>query len=171
MAVPMAAVEGNPARPRPAKNAGSTRAPYGPETPVWHYEAKNRTEFFSSEISGAHRLPNGNTLICAGVIGNLFEITATGETVWQYVNPVVRDGILAQGELPGKDVRGHLFNAVFKVHRYAPNYPGLVGRDLTPKGAIELPISQKGKTGFDKADATAEERPGARKPNPERINR
>ena len=40
---------------------------YGPEKPVWHYEAKNRTDFFSSEISGAHRLPNGNTLICAGV--------------------------------------------------------------------------------------------------------
>ena len=136
--------------------------PYGPEQPVWHYEAKNRTDFFSSEISGAHRLPNGNTLICAGVIGNLFEVTSTGETVWQYVNPVVRDGILAQGELPGKDVRGHLFNAIFKVHRYAPDYPGLIGRDLSPKGVIELPASQKGKTGFDKADATADERPGNR---------
>ena len=33
-------------------------------------EAKNRTDFFSSEISGAHRLPNGNTLICAGVVGH-----------------------------------------------------------------------------------------------------
>ncbi|MCX5684296.1 MAG: aryl-sulfate sulfotransferase, partial [Planctomycetota bacterium] len=122
---------------------------YGPEKPVWHYEAKNRTDFFSSEISGAHRLPNGNTLICAGVIGNLFEVTAAGETVWQYVNPMVRGGILAQGELPGKDMRGHLWNAVFKVHRYAPDYPGLVGRDLTPKGVIELPASQKGKTGLD----------------------
>jgi len=27
------------------------------------------------------------------------------------------------------------------------------GRDLTPKGVIELPASQKGKTGLDKADA------------------
>jgi hypothetical protein len=126
---------------------------YGPDKPVWHYEAKNRADFFSSEISGAQRLPNGNTLVCAGVIGNLFEITPAGETVWQYVNPVVRGGILAQGETPGKDVRGHLFNAVFKVERYAPDYPGLRGRDLTPKGVIELPASQKGKTGLDKADA------------------
>jgi len=125
---------------------------YGPEKPLWHYEAKNRTDFFSSEISGAHRLPNGNTLICAGVTGHLFEITPAGETVWQYVNPMVRGGILAQGELPGKDMRGHLWNAVFKVHRYAPDYPGLVGRDLTPKGVIELPASQKGKTGMDKVD-------------------
>jgi len=128
---------------------------YGPEKPLWHYQAANRTDFFSSEISGAQRLPNGNTLICAGVIGNLFEITPTGQTVWQYVNPVVRGGILAQGELPGKDMRGHLFNAVFKVHRYAPDDPALVGRDLTPKGVIELPASQKGKTGLDQANEQA----------------
>jgi len=133
--------------------------PYGPEKPVWHYEAKSRTDFFSSEISGAHRLPNGNTLVCAGIVGNLFEITPQGETVWQYVNPVVHGGILAQGERPGKDVRGHLWNAVFKVHRYAPDYPGLKGRDLTPKGAIELPAAQKGKTGLDQADAQPGERP------------
>ncbi|MEI8037833.1 MAG: aryl-sulfate sulfotransferase, partial [Verrucomicrobiota bacterium] len=122
---------------------------YGPDKTVWHYEAKNRSDFFSSEISGAHRLPNGNMLVCAGVIGNLFEITPIGETVWQYVNPMVRGGILAQGEIPGKDMRGHLWNAVFKVHRYAPDYPGLKGKDLTPKGVIELPASQKGKTGLE----------------------
>jgi hypothetical protein len=121
---------------------------YGPDKPVWHYEAKNRTDFFSSEISGAQRLPNGNTLICAGVVGHLFEITTTGEMVWQYVNAMVRGGILAQGELPGKDMRGHLWNAVFKVHRYEDGYPGLAGRDLTPKGVIELPASMKGKTGL-----------------------
>jgi len=136
---------------------------YGPEKPVWHYEAKNRTDFFSSEISGAHRLPNGNMLICAGVIGNLFEVTPAGETVWQYVNPMVRGGILAQGENPGKDMRGHLWNAVFKVHRYATDYPGLKDKDLTPKGVIELPSSQKGKTGLDnmvEAPRSNRERPG-----------
>jgi hypothetical protein len=122
---------------------------YGPEKPVWQYEAKNRTDFFSSEISGAHRLPNGNMLVCAGVMGHLFEVTPAGETVWQYVNPTVRNGILAQGETPGKDMRGHLWNAVFKVHRYAPDFPGLKGKDLTPKGVIELPTSQKGKTGHN----------------------
>jgi formylglycine-generating enzyme required for sulfatase activity/phosphatidylethanolamine-binding protein (PEBP) family uncharacterized protein len=135
---------------------------YGPDKPVWHYEAGNRTDFFSSEISGAQRLPNGNTLICAGVVGHLFEITPAGEMVWQYVNPMVRGGILAQGEVPGKDVRGHLFNAIFKVHRYQPDYLGLRGRDLTPKGVIELPASQKGKTGLDKADAPPDERRGGR---------
>lgn len=133
--------------------------PYGPAKPVWHYEAKNRTDFFSSEISGASRLPNGNTLVCAGVVGHLFEVTPTGEMVWQYVNPMVRGGCLAQGELPGKDVRGHLWNAVFKVHRYAPDYPGLVGRELKPIALIELPADQKGKTGLDQANATPDEFP------------
>lgn len=132
--------------------------PFGPEKPVWHYEAKKREDFFSSEISGAHRLPNGNTLICAGVVGHLFEVTREGETVWQYVNPMVRGGILAQGELPGKDVRGHLWNAVFKVHRYAPDYAGLAGRNLSRGDVIELPASQKGKTGLDAADAAPEDR-------------
>lgn len=132
--------------------------PFGPEKPVWHYEAKNREDFFSSEISGAHRLPNGNTLICAGVVGHLFDVTREGETVWQYVNPMVRGGILAQGEVPGKDVRGHLWNAVFKVHRYARDYPGLAGRNLTRGDVIELPASMKGKTGLNASDAPPEDR-------------
>ncbi len=140
---------------------------YGPAKPTWHYEAKNRTDFFSSEISGAQRLPNGNTLICAGIVGHLFEVTPTGEMVWQYVNAMVREGTLAQGELPGKDARGHLWNAVFKVHRYAPDYPGLAGRDLSPKGVVELPASMKGKTGmhlFTEAQRT--DRPGGGKAGP-----
>ena len=33
-------------------------------------------------------------------------------------------------------------NAVFRVYRYATNYAGLVGRDLTPQGSIELPVDQ-----------------------------
>jgi hypothetical protein len=118
-------------------------------------------------------LPNGNTLVCAGVIGHLFEVTPAGETVWQYMNPMVRGGILAQGELPGKDMRGHLWNAVFKVHRYAPDYPGLAGRDLTPNGVIELPASQKGKTGLDQLNEQSRDnhdRPG-RDDKPDRPRR
>jgi hypothetical protein len=45
------------------------------------------------------RPPAGN----ANNQGHLFEVTPAGETVWQYVNPMVRGGILAQGEIPGKD--------------------------------------------------------------------
>ena len=39
---------------------------YGPDQPVWSYTAPKKTDFYSSFISGAQRLPNGNTLICSG---------------------------------------------------------------------------------------------------------
>ena len=38
-------------------------------------------------ISGAQRLPNGNTLICSGINGTVFEVTPEKEMVWKYVNP------------------------------------------------------------------------------------
>jgi len=63
-------------------------APYAPDKPVWSYSSPKKSDFFSMIISGAHRLPNGNTFICSGVNGTLFEVTADKETVWKYVNPV-----------------------------------------------------------------------------------
>jgi len=132
---------------------------YASSKPVWSYTAPDKTDFYSSEISGAHRLPNGNTLICAGVLGTFFEVTRTGETVWKYVNPVVRGGTLAQGEQPGVDDRGHYLNAVFKVHRYPSDYAGLSGQELTSAGPIELPSSMKGKTGLDGVNTEPERGP------------
>ncbi len=105
---------------------------YGPQQPAWSYKAENPTDFYSSEISGAQRLPNGNTVICNGCHGVFFEVTPAGETVWEYVNPVIRSGPVKQGDPIPLDHRGHQFNGVFKVHRYAPDYPGLKGKDLTP---------------------------------------
>lgn len=48
---------------------------------VWTYEAPG---FFSEKISGAQRLPNGNTLITEGVTGSIFEVSLAGEVVWEY---------------------------------------------------------------------------------------
>jgi hypothetical protein len=53
---------------------------------VWSYSAPGR--FFSTNISGAQRLPNGNTLITAGAGGRLFEVATGGQIVWEYVNPL-----------------------------------------------------------------------------------
>ena len=53
--------------------------------PVWQYmDANNKTNFYAMNISGVQRLPNGNTLICEGSKGHLFEITPDKETVWEY---------------------------------------------------------------------------------------
>jgi len=58
---------------------------------AWEYTAEPREAFFSPFISGAQRLPNGNTLICEGGKRRLFEVTPGKEVVWDYVNPFIAD--------------------------------------------------------------------------------
>jgi hypothetical protein len=62
--------------------------PFGPSKPEWTYAAPEHGDFYSSFISGVQRLPNGNTLICSGANGTIFEVTPGGEVVWKYINPV-----------------------------------------------------------------------------------
>ncbi len=45
------------------------------------------SKFYSSYISSAQRLPNGNTLITEGSDGRLIEVTKDHEIVWEYINP------------------------------------------------------------------------------------
>lgn len=62
---------------------------------VWEYvgeEMTTRYKFYSSHISNCQRLPNGNTFICEGVDGRLFEVTKDKETVWEYVSPYGSQG-------------------------------------------------------------------------------
>lgn len=58
---------------------------------VWQYTAESSKQpgwaFFSSFISSARRLPNGNTLIDEGQNGRFFQVTPAGEIVWEYVSP------------------------------------------------------------------------------------
>jgi hypothetical protein len=51
---------------------------------VWSYAAPN---FYSFNISGAQRLPNGNTLITEGTTGRVFEVTPDKAIVWEYLAP------------------------------------------------------------------------------------
>jgi hypothetical protein len=52
---------------------------------VWSYTSPT---FFATNISGAQRLANGNTLITEGPDGRLFEVTREGAIVWEYVFPL-----------------------------------------------------------------------------------
>lgn len=58
---------------------------------VWSYTADKSNRpiwtFYSHYISGVQRQPNGNTLICEGANGRIFEVTPSGEIVWEFVNP------------------------------------------------------------------------------------
>jgi arylsulfotransferase ASST len=51
---------------------------------VWSY---TNPRFFATNISGAQRLPNGNTLITSGPTGRIFEVTKEGAIVWEYIWP------------------------------------------------------------------------------------
>ena len=108
-----------------ALTAGSA---YGPAAPTWSYTATPQTDFFARNISGAQRLPNGNTLICQGPDGLFFEVASSGETVWEY------------------DYDG----AVFRVERYSPDYAGFVGTDLAPSqgSTSSYPVVDTGQTVF-----------------------
>ena len=56
---------------------------------VWEYsfEGSERFRFFSSYVSSAQRLPNGNTMITEGADGRIFETTREGDIVWEFVSP------------------------------------------------------------------------------------
>ena len=65
-------------------------AAYGPTTPTWHYQGTPTSAFYSSEISGCQRLPNGNTVIASyGSKGpiKIFEVTPGKQIVWRYTGP------------------------------------------------------------------------------------
>ena len=55
---------------------------------TWQYRG-TRSQPFDSEVRAAQqRLANGNTLITEAVGGRLFEVTADGDIVWEFINPV-----------------------------------------------------------------------------------
>ena len=92
----------------------------------WEYRGDPAISFSSYHISGAERQPNGNTLICEGAPGRIFEVTADHEIVWEYVNPFMVP-------LGPKVSVNNGPNSVFCAHRYAADHPALRGKDLTPR--------------------------------------
>lgn len=78
---------------------------------VWTYQERRPIDFFSPYISNAQRLPNGNTLICEGSFGRLFEVTTDGQVVWEYVNPYFG--------APAGPPNAPPSNAVFRAFRYS----------------------------------------------------
>jgi hypothetical protein len=117
--------------PRPAPGT-----PFGPSGPCWTYAATAPKRFYSKYMSGARRLPNGNTLICEADSGLFFEVTPDSQVVWRYVNPVTDTGRLCQGDTIPMGTWARL-NNTFRVMRYAPDYPGFIGHDLTPDYPVE----------------------------------
>ncbi|MBT4940429.1 MAG: aryl sulfotransferase, partial [Rhodospirillaceae bacterium] len=81
------------------------------------YAGSPRLSFYSPHISGMQRLANGNTLICEGGKGCIFEVTPEGEVVWEYVSDTWTHNP-AQGDV----------NWIFRAYRYAADSPQIQNR-------------------------------------------
>jgi len=77
---------------------------------VWNYADPAAMSFYSPFISGAQRLSNGNTLITEGWFGRMFQVTAGGEVVWEYINP----------HFTRMEDSESFTNAVFRARHYSP---------------------------------------------------
>ncbi len=90
-----------------------------PDMPAWIYE--DPKNFFAAFISGADRLADGRTLVCSGPDGELFEVTAEGDTVWSY----------------------SLGTSAFRAERYEADHPawaGLSEEDLAPGDPLMIEL-------------------------------
>jgi hypothetical protein len=103
--------------------------PYGPAGLTW--TAPLPPDRFAPFISGATRLRNGNTLVCAGTDGILLELSPGGEIVWEYRNPYSGNATLSDGSPVGPGIEGRPY-AVFRATRIPPDHPALRGRSLAP---------------------------------------
>ena len=97
----------------------SNGLPLAPAAPAWTYAASPSTNFYAASISGAQRLPNGNTLVCNGPAGSFFEVAADGEIVWEHQDT----------------------GAVFRVTRYGLDYAGLAALESLPEDVPGLPFA------------------------------
>jgi hypothetical protein len=103
---------------------------FGPAKPHWEYMAPDPETFFAPFVSGAHRLENGNTFICEGPAGRLFELDANDRIVWEYTNPYSEGVQEEDGWVPAGTADNPF--GVFRATRIPSDHPGLAGHALAP---------------------------------------
>ena len=92
---------------------------FGPSQPVRRYsKVDGDLSFYSNFTSGAKWLPNGNVFVTEGDNGNLMELNPEGKLVWRYRVPTI--------------------DQTFRAEKYPVDYPAFEGKDLTPKGPLDM---------------------------------
>jgi hypothetical protein len=77
-------------RPRRGRSRVLELAPDSGEI-VWSYEGTG-AGFFSEGMGGCQGLANGNVLVVESAAGRAFEVTRSGEVVWEFLAPELPDG-------------------------------------------------------------------------------
>lgn len=85
---------------------------------TWMYS--NGSTFYSNHLSGAFRLPNGNTLATEGTSCRITEVNTAGDIIFQYTHP--------EG--------GNMAKATF----YPATYEGLIDLHVSVEETLEQPI-------------------------------
>ncbi|WP_204346323.1 aryl-sulfate sulfotransferase [Psychroserpens algicola] len=126
----------NPPTSSPGFYSYTTNTAYGPTSSDYSYsdQSTDPSEFYSSILSSAQRLPNGNTLVCEGRFGEIFEIDDNENIVWEYINPI--DGVDGTASMQGGERPS--INSLFRATKYAPDFPAFAGRDLSPSPPLEF---------------------------------
>lgn len=96
---------------------------------VWSYTA---TTFFATNISGAQRLANGNTLVTEGPGGRIFEVTSNGAIVWEYIYPAPASN--------GKAPNNQVYRAYRLPYEWIPQLTRPTERAITPPAAATFRV-------------------------------
>lgn len=88
---------------------------------------------YETKKCGMMELQNGNHLVCENSTGTLFEIAPNKDIVWIYKNPSAYNAYIYQQD----EVLSVNDNILFRGERYAPDFIGFEGKNLTPQGTIE----------------------------------
>jgi hypothetical protein len=106
--------------------------PFGPEDETTVYRSETETDFYAQNLSAVQSLPDSSIFVTSGPQGRFFEVDHRGIITWEYTNPVIVTGPLAQGTTPG-----FLQNNVFRCVYYPTNFSGFAGKAMTGKGELE----------------------------------
>jgi outer membrane protein assembly factor BamB len=75
---------------------------------VWRFASTDDESFYSKALGSQQALDNGNILITESLRGRIFEITRSGQVVWEYLNPAEVNGfhgyILDAQRLPARSL-------------------------------------------------------------------
>lgn len=103
---------------------------------VWSYIATPAEALYSDKMSGAQRLPNGNTLITDGDSGQIFQVTPTGIPIWGYAP----DLAVLEGATRREDA------ATFYATWYPDDYAGFDGQILVPEDPVAGALARSAAT-------------------------